>query len=93
MISYNPDGSGTITVNNTVRAFPAGISGTDLIAMQAAFVAANDPPPDPPTVNVTVNAPDVTALQANVTDLQANVSALQASVAALTKPPITAPSP
>ncbi len=88
-VTYNPDGSGTITVNGVIRVFPAGITASDLIALQAAFVAANDPPPAPPTINVTVNAPNVTELEANVADLQTNVTALQTSVAALTKPPVT----
>ncbi len=55
-VTYNPDGSGTITVNGVIRAFPAGIT-------------ANAPNVTELEANVADLQANVTALQTSVAAL------------------------
>lgn len=90
-IVFNSDGSGRIVApNDAVMVFPAGITPSDLLATSQAFIGANPlpippPPPQPITVTVqappvTVNAPDVSALQTHVGQLFAYLPQLQQAV-------------
>lgn len=91
LVLFNEDGSGIITApTGAVIAFAAGITPGDLLATSQAFIAANPAPvappaPQPITVTVqvppvTVNAPDVSALQTHVGQLFVYLPQLQQAV-------------
>jgi len=94
MIIYNADGSGTIVAaDGAATAFPAGITQSDLLARNLAFIAVDPPPPPPPPINVTVNSPDVTALTTNVASVFTYLPTLVTAVGKIPGAAVIPPAP
>jgi hypothetical protein len=90
MIIYNADGSGTIVAaDGAATAFPAGITQSDLLARNLAFIAVDPPPP----INVTVNSPDVTALTTNVASVFTYLPTLVTAVGKIPGAAVIPPAP
>jgi hypothetical protein len=98
MVTFNADGSGTITApNGAVQAFSAGIMPSDLLAMVTSWNAVNALPPTATPVTltptVTVTAGDIARQQTHLAQVFTYLPQLVTAISKIPSAGVIPPAP